>query len=56
MAVKSIQYQQHTLDISYEIVNPNAEVDLIVLHGWGSNKGLMKNHLHHIWTHFVISI
>jgi len=42
MAVKSIQYQQHTLDISYEIVNPNAEVDLIVLHGWGSNKGLMK--------------
>ena len=42
MAIKSIQYNQHTLDISYEILNPEASVDLIVLHGWGSNKNLMK--------------
>ena len=42
MAIKSIQYDKHTLDISYEIVNPSASVDLIVLHGWGSNKSLMK--------------
>lgn len=43
MAIKSIQFNQHTLDVSYEILNPNAKVDLIILHGWGSNKGLMKN-------------
>ena len=42
MAVKSIQYNQHTFDISYEIINPEAKVDLTVLHGWGSNKNLMK--------------
>lgn len=42
MAIKSIQYNQHTFDISYEIINPEAKVDLIVLHGWGSNKNLMK--------------
>ncbi len=42
MAIKSIQYNQHTFDISYEIVNPNAKIDFIVLHGWGSNKNLMK--------------
>ena len=42
MAIKSIQYKQHTFDISYEIVNPEVKVDLIVLHGWGSNKQLMK--------------
>jgi len=42
MAIKSIQYNQHTLDISYEIINPDALVDLIILHGWGSNKALMK--------------
>ncbi len=42
MAIKSIQYNKHTLDISYEIINPNAKVDMIILHGWGSNKGLMK--------------
>ncbi len=42
MAVKSIQHKQHTFDISYEIVNPQAKIDIIVLHGWGSNKELMK--------------
>jgi len=42
MAVKSIQYNQHTFDISYEILNPEAKVDIIILHGWGSNKELMK--------------
>ena len=42
MAMKSIQYQQHTLDISYEILNPDAKIDLIILHGWGSSKSLMK--------------
>jgi len=42
MAVKSIQYNQHTLDISYEVINPEATVDIIILHGWGSNKGLMS--------------
>lgn len=42
MAVKSIQHKQHTFDISYEIVNPDAKVDIIILHGWGSNKELMK--------------
>jgi len=42
MALKSIQYNKHTLDISYEIINPTASVDIIILHGWGSNKNLMK--------------
>ena len=43
MAIKQIRYDQHIFDISYEIVNPQAKVDLIILHGWGSNKNLMKN-------------
>ena len=42
MAVKSIQFDGHTFDIGYEILNPEAKTDLIVLHGWGSNKSLMK--------------
>ena len=42
MAIKSIQHKQHTFDISYEIVNPKATVDMIILHGWGSNKAIMK--------------
>jgi pimeloyl-ACP methyl ester carboxylesterase len=42
MAVKSIQFNQHTLDISYEIINQNKKIDLIILHGWGSSKVIMK--------------
>ncbi|WP_345991345.1 alpha/beta hydrolase [Sulfurimonas sp. HSL-1716] len=42
MAVKSIQYDRYTFDISYEIINPDAKADVIVLHGWGSNKNIMK--------------
>lgn len=42
MAIKSIQYKTHTLEISYEIINPSAKVDVVMLHGWGSNKNLMK--------------
>jgi non-heme chloroperoxidase len=49
VAIKSLQYKQHTFSISYEILNPSAHIDLVILHGWGSHKNLMKhafgNHL-----------
>lgn len=43
MAVKTVQYKQHTFSISYEILNPAAHYDIIFLHGWGSHKNLMKH-------------
>jgi len=42
VALKSITYNQQTFKISYEIVNPQSKIDFILLHGWGSNKNLMK--------------
>lgn len=42
MAIKSIQYKQQTFQISYDVVNPEKSKTLIFLHGWGSNKELMK--------------
>jgi len=42
MAMKTFQHDQNTYNISYEIINPEAKYDLIVLHGWGSNKEIMK--------------
>jgi pimeloyl-ACP methyl ester carboxylesterase len=42
VALKTIQYKQHTFNISYEILNPEAKLTMIFLHGWGSNKELMK--------------
>lgn len=42
MALKNIQYKQQSIHISYEILNPDAKYDIVFLHGWGSNKELMK--------------
>jgi non-heme chloroperoxidase len=43
VAIRSLQYKQHTFSISYEILNPASPIDLIFLHGWGSHKNLMKH-------------
>ncbi len=42
MATKEIIYNNHPFEISYDILNPKATQDFIVLHGWGSNKKIMK--------------
>jgi pimeloyl-ACP methyl ester carboxylesterase len=42
VAVKTVHYKGATFSISYEILNPNQPSDVIFLHGWGSNKNLMK--------------
>lgn len=45
MASKRVPYKAHDFNISYEILNPQAQKDFIVLHGWGSNKELMRQSL-----------
>ena len=42
MAVKEISYKNEVFKLSYEMVNPSASDVLLVLHGWGSNKEIMK--------------
>ncbi|PLY08362.1 MAG: alpha/beta hydrolase [Arcobacter sp.] len=42
MALKSINLLDKQFDISYEIVNPLADKDIVFLHGWGSNKDIMN--------------
>ncbi len=43
MALKSFTLDDKTFDISYEVINKEASRDLIILHGWGVNKEIMKN-------------
>ncbi|MGP2657619.1 alpha/beta fold hydrolase [Malaciobacter sp. WC5094] len=43
MAKKSVKVENKEYEISYELVNPSAKKDFVVLHGWGSNKEIMKN-------------
>ena len=42
MASKEIHYKEQPFQLSYELVNPAQEPVLLVLHGWGSNKEIMK--------------
>ncbi len=42
MAQKRIEFQGNVFDISYEMLHPDANQDIAILHGWGSNKELMK--------------
>lgn len=43
MATKNLIVDNKFFDISYEIINPREQKDIIFLHGWGSNKEIMKN-------------
>lgn len=42
MAVKHIELEGRSFDIAYEIINPGCERQILFLHGWGSNKEVMK--------------
>lgn len=43
MAQREIIYKKQTFEISYELLNPICETCIVFLHGWGSNKEIMKN-------------
>lgn len=43
MATKNVIVDNKSFDISYEIINPSSKKDIVFLHGWGSNKDIMKN-------------
>lgn len=42
MAQKIVNYKNFDFEINYEISNPNQTSSIVILHGWGSNKEIMK--------------
>ena len=42
MAVKPVLYKEKRFKISYDMVNPSEKEVIVFLHGWGSNKEIMK--------------
>jgi len=42
MASRVIVYKEQQFNISYEQINPTANESIVILHGWGSNKEIMK--------------
>ena len=42
MAIKQVDYYDKSFSINYELVNSDNENVIVFLHGWGSNKEIMK--------------
>jgi len=42
VAIRDIEVDNKKFKISYDILNPQKEKNIIFLHGWGSNKEIMK--------------
>ena len=43
MAVKNLVVEDKIFELSYEIINATKTKDILFLHGWGSNKDVMKS-------------
>ena len=43
MAIKNVIVDGKNFDLSYELINPTKKEDILFLHGWGSNKDIMKS-------------
>ena len=42
MALRKIKVDDKEFEIHYDIINPSKQKNIIFLHGWGSNKEIMK--------------
>ncbi len=42
MAQKTVEESGKRFEITYEVINPTCERQILFLHGWGSNKEVMK--------------
>jgi len=42
MAGRTVTYKGAVFTLSYELVNPGKQETVLILHGWGSNKEIMK--------------
>ena len=42
MAIRDIEHNGKKFKIAYDVINPGKDKNIIFLHGWGSNKEIMK--------------
>ena len=59
MAGRTVVYQGTPFELSYELLHPSAERTILWLHGWGSNKELMKQAFGRLlpdWRHCYLDL
>lgn len=52
MASKEITFQEDVYKIGYELINPASTKTLLILHGWGANRDIMKKAFSHYLSDF----
>jgi len=52
MASRVVTYKGQAFTLSYEMVNPTQQQTILILHGWGSNKEIMKQAFGKKFTEF----
>lgn len=52
MAIKNINLNNQNFEINYEILNPQQKETIVFLHGWGSNKEVMKTAFGDVLSNF----
>lgn len=52
MALKILDYQNQKFDLVYQLINNNAQKNMVFLHGWGSNKELMQMAFEGVFSDF----
>jgi pimeloyl-ACP methyl ester carboxylesterase len=53
MAVKFIEYEGFEYKLSYDLCNPSHKKALLFLHGWGSNKEVMKQAFSNVFSEYT---
>lgn len=56
MAIKEIEYNGLKYRLSYEILGQSSGKNMLILHGWGANKELMKRAFISILATIIASI
>ncbi len=59
MALRQISYKDRDFELSYTIQNPKAKPTILFLHGWGSNKELMRQAFGGLlgeWRHIYLDL
>jgi pimeloyl-ACP methyl ester carboxylesterase len=52
MALRVVKADDISFEIHYDIVNQSAKKDIVFLHGWGSNREIMKKAFAHCFSDF----
>ncbi|WP_457608584.1 alpha/beta fold hydrolase [Nitratifractor sp.] len=59
MASRTVRYRNESYELSYDLLHPTEKRTILILHGWGSNRELMKQAFGSLlpgWRHLYLDL